>query len=181
MWSGGESRMQQRMDELCELVPDLAFPTYRSALKEIFSLLSENDVELTYDYTGSDQASTDWDPASRHPPGVTLPVGNGKERGLSVLWDLAHELGHLLLFNFGRAFPSTPSWYLIPHHPGASSRREALEQLAHEKDAWHEAEGFLTDTLALLQDGTLREDFHRRRESCLDSYRDTARSFDGGN
>lgn len=178
MWPGGTSRIQQRRMEVCHYVPALRSPLYHDVLGKIFRLLSENDVELTIWNPGPDESITGWDPDNIRPPGVTLPLGNGV-RCLSVLWDLAHELGHLFLFDFGRAFPSDPPWFLTPPKRCARSKEEAREQLSHEAAAWDAAEGYLTNTLTLLHNGTLRGDFHRRRESCLDTYRKKVLSFGG--
>ena len=99
--------------------------------------------------------------------------------GLSVFWDLAHEIGHLLLFDFGRAVPEPPPWWLELPKRCARTQEEALELLSHEAAAWEEAEGYMTSTLPLLHDEAILEGFHRRRETCLDTYRAKVRSFGG--
>lgn len=91
------------------------------------------------------QSSTDW--TNKY---IRLALGTGVPKGLPIMWDLLHEIGHVLDGN--------PSHSLPPE-----------KQYLREKRAWANAWSVVKKHLPILT--RFSEQFNKHRDECLDTYR----------
>jgi len=170
------NKKNQKVSEICHYVPELACPRYKGIIGEVYSCIIKNGVCWRVVEQGCDRSKIEW---TQHnsvlKPGIELCVSN--YLGKSVLWDLVHELGHLLIFDFGRKVPIPKPWWLrLPQQRCARNEEEAQLQLKNEEAAWDAAEEWLNVRLALTQDEL--EDFNSRRNSCLATYKEKVAYFE---
>jgi len=171
------NKKTQRVNEICDHIPELAYLRYKEIVGEVYSCLIENSVCWRVVKQDCLRSKTEWTQQNGvlKPGIVELCVNN--YLGKSVLWDLVHELGHLLILDFGRKVPVPMPWWLrLPKQECARNKEEAQLQLENEKAAWDTAEEWLNVTLALTQ-GEL-EDFNSRRNSCLATYKEKVGYFE---
>jgi hypothetical protein len=163
------NKKNQKVSEICHHVPELACSRYKEIIGEVYSCLIKNSVCWRVVKQGCDRSKIEWiQHNSVLNPTIELCVSN--YLGKSVLWDLVHELGHLLIFDFGRKVPRPKPWWLrLPRQRCAQNKEEAQLQLKNEEAAWDAAEKWLEGKLSLREDES--DDFNARRKSCLDTYR----------
>ena len=95
------------------------------------------------------QSSTEWS-TDRAGGLIRLAVGHGASKGLPLLWDVLHELGHA---NCG--YPTDPR---LPDH----------ERTRRERQAWDEAWKLAETRIPSLVDHL--EQFEMHRDECLRTY-----------
>lgn len=162
-----------KVNEICDFVPELAYPRYREIIGEVYSCLRENNVFLAIKKKLK-TSKTVWDNQNSviKPIKVVLGIGNFTK---SILWDLVHELGHLLIFDFGKNVPDPIPWWLIPERKCAS-KEEAQTQLDNEEKAWDAAEGWLNERFPWGEGE--RDNFNSWRRFCIGSYIKQLKEFE---
>jgi hypothetical protein len=171
------NKKTQRVNEICDPILELACSRYKEIIGEVYSCLIKNNVCWRVVKQGCIRSKTEWTHQNNVlKPEIELCVSNFL--GKSVLWDLVHELGHLLILDFGRKVPIPIPWWLswLPKQECAQNKEEAQLQLGNEKAAWDAAERWLREKLSLKEDEL--DDFNARRELCLDSYREKVKDFE---
>jgi hypothetical protein len=130
------------VDELCACG---ALADYREEVDRVIKLAGDYGFIVA---TRSDipQSSTDWTRKCIH-----LAIGVGVEKGLPLLWDLLHEIGHVV-----DGFP--------PHNELTLD-----ELIIRESQAWTNAWNLVRQKLPSLN--RYRDQFNTHRDLCLDSYR----------
>lgn len=136
------------VDEICHYVPELA--EHRDAITCVERALHARKFTIAVVSARSD-APRSW--VAWKNDLLYLSVYNGWG-GLSVLWDLLHELGHIL--------SGQPELHGQPR-----TEAERTEQQRRERIAWEFARTFI-DAHPDLKVHV--EDFERRREFCMKSY-----------
>jgi hypothetical protein len=138
------------VDEICHYVPALA--EHRDAIMRVEGDLHARKFTIAVVSAGNapPRSSVLW--AERI---LYLSVYNGWG-GRSVLWDLLHELGHVL--------SGLPELQGPPR-----TEAERTEQRRRERVAWEFAWKFIEEHAPDLR--VHLEDFDRRREFCMKSYR----------
>lgn len=164
-----------KVREICSPVPELVCLRYKEIIGEVYLRLIENNVYLRIK-KDCIRSKTEWnrDNSTLKPLGIELCVSNYLCK--SVLWDLVHELAHLLMFDFGRKVPEPRPWWLIQSPPRcARNKEEAQLRFNNEEIAWDTAEKWLREKFTLSEDEW--DDFNSRRKLCLDTYKGKVEHF----
>jgi len=164
-----------KVSEICSHVPELVCLRYKEIIGEVYLRLRKNNVYLLVKQ-GCDRSDIQWvhDNSVLKPYLIKLGVSNYFCK--SVLWDLVHELGHLLIFDFGRKVPEPkPWWLMLPRQRCARNKGEAQLQLNNEEAAWDTGEKWLKEKFTLREDEW--DDFNSRRKLCLDTYKGKVEHF----
>jgi hypothetical protein len=171
-----KKQIDLKVSEICCHVPELACLRYKEVIGEIYSCLIKHNVYLRVVKEHCDRSYTQWNyhNSMLEPLGIELCVGNYS--GKSVLWDLVHELGHLLFFDFGKEVPESIPWWLMPPKRCAENEKEAQLQLDDEEKAWNIAEEWLNRKFSLRKDES--DDFNSHRKSCLATYKAKVKYFE---
>lgn len=164
-----------KVSEICKDVPELAYPRYKEIIGEVYSCLRENNVYL-FVKQGCKTSTTRWINENGMVKPMHIELGVGNYFGTSVLWNLAHELAHLLIFDFGKNVPEPKPWWLIPPQRCASNKEEAQLRLDNEEEAWDVAEEWLNGKFP-LEEGE-RDDFNLCRKLCIDTYKAKVKCFE---
>jgi hypothetical protein len=138
------------VDEICHYVPALA--EHRDAITRVERDLHARKftIAVVSARNAPPRSSVRWEEHMLY-----LAVHNGWG-GRSVLWDLLHELGHVL-----SGLPE------LQDQPRTEAER--TEQRRRERIAWDHARTFIEEHAPDLR--VHLEDFERRREFCMKSYR----------
>jgi hypothetical protein len=136
------------VDEICHYVPALA--EHRDAITRVECELHAKKFTIAVVSARNEARSwVDWTNGLLY-----LSVYNGCG-GRSVLWDLLHELGHIL--------SDEPELRGQPR-----TEAERTEQQRRERIAWESARTFIEEHAPDLK--VHLEDFERRRDFCMKSY-----------
>lgn len=132
--------MEPNVRVVNEICTKVEIPEYESTISRLVTKAEVYSFQVCCQYI-TDQSVTEWGTSRL----IRLGIKSGKAKGITVIWDLLHELGHLM-----------------------DGEPESGKDMLREKSAWNHALELLNEFTDLKKEIV---SFYSYRDQCLDSYR----------